>query len=461
MKKELSAKERRIFEELPPLRAVLALAVPTVISQVIQVVYNMADAYFIGRVNNPLMLASVTICAPIMLIMTSFANLFGIGGASLLSRSLGEGNLDKARRSASCAMWGSIFAVILYCSMIFIFEEQVLHLFGARAETIDYCASYLVWTCILGGLPAVLSAVLSHLVRSEGSPKESSFGLAMGAVLNIFLDPLFMFVLLPPGNEVVGAAMATMLSNVAATVYFIVIIYKRRKSSVITIDPRHFKMGERVMTDILTIGLPSFLLTTMASVSNAVVNNVISSASAEALAGMGIAKKINLLAFRVSTGITQGTLPLIAYNHAAKNYKRMKTSIIRTAMLAIGFGLTWMTVCQLFGETLIGFFIADEVTTGYGKNFIHIISTAQPLAATSMTAMMIFQAAAEKKKATLLSVLRKGTMDIPLMFIFMQFWPLYGVACATPVAEVISAVIAIVMVLRFLKRTNSLTETEA
>lgn len=460
MKNELSAKEKRIFVEIPPMQAVLSLAVPTVLSQIINVVYNMADTYFIGRINNPMMIAGVTVCAPIMLLLTSFANLFGIGGASLVSRSLGEGKFNKAKNSASFAIWGSFVVLMAYSVILLLFEEPILRLFGAKDDTIIYCRAYVIWTCVVGGMPTVVSAVLSHLIRSEGSPKEASFGLAMGAVLNIILDPLFMFVLLPEGNEVAGAAIATMLSNVVSLAYFVVIIYRNRKTSVITIDPRNFKAGDRILADVISIGAPSFLLTTLACVSNAVVNNVISSASAEALAGMGIAKKINLLAFRVSTGITQGTLPLIAYNHAAKNYKRMKISIIRTAMLAVGFGFTWMSVCQLFGGTLVSFFIDDELTTQFGKNFIHIISIAQPLAATTLTAMMIFQASAQKVQATVLSVMRKGIMDIPLMFVFMHVWPLYGVACATPVAEVISAAVAVVMVVRFLKSTNSLSEVK-
>lgn len=192
-------------------------------------------------------------------------------------------------------------------------------------------------------------------------------------------------------------------------------------------------------------------MTMLSSVSNVVVNNLISGASTAAVAGMGIAKKANMLSFRVSTGITQGALPLIAYNHSAENFRRIKESIMSAVGIAVGFAAVCMIISFAFGSHLVRFFIADAATIKFGEHFIRIICVAMPLASTSMTAMMFFQATSKKGQATLLSLLRKGILDVPLMFLFNGFWPVYGVAFATPIAEMISCVTAVILMCAFFK----------
>ncbi len=451
VKQELSPRERRVFIELPAIRAVLTLALPTILGQLITVIYNFADTYFVGRPKDPAMVAAIAICMPLMLIMTGMANLFGVGGSSLIARCLGRQEFQKARQTSAFCVWACGAVAVGYALALFLLQDTVLGLLGADGTTLEYCRSYLFWVCVVGGLPTILSSLLAHLVRSEGAAKEASFGLSLGAVLNIGLDPLFMFVLLPPGREVAGAAVATMLSNLAAALYYIVYIVRRRKNSVLSLDPRDVSVGAHIPGDVLSIGLPSFLMTILSSVSNATVNNLISSASSTAVAGMGIGKKVNMISFRVSTGITQGSLPLIAYNHAAGDYRRMRQSILSAADIAVGFALVCMCAALLFGGQFVRFFIDDPATVEYGRQFVRIVCVAMPLASASMTVMMLFQAAARKAQATVLSILRKGVLDIPLMFVLNEVWPVYGVACATPIAEVISCVLAVVLAVRFLK----------
>ena len=451
MKKELSERERRVFAETPEMQAVLTLAVPTVLSQIITVIYNLADTYFIGRTNNPDMVAAAHICMTLLLLMTGMANLFGIGGSSVIARCLGSRDFDRARHVSAFSVWGGIAFVVVYSASLFAMRSFFLRLLGAGESTLTYCESYMFWTCIVGGFPTILNPLLAHLVRSEGASKEASFGVSMGGVLNLFLDPLFMFVILPDGQEVAGAAIATMLSNCAASVYFIVYILRRRKTSVLSLNPGEFSLKDNIPSDVLTIGLPSFLMTVLSSASNAVVNNLIAEASSTAVAGMGIAKKVNMLSFRVSTGVTQGSLPLIAYNHSAGNYKRMKRSIASAAVITVGFATLCMCVSLLFGKELVKLFIQDAETVFYGQKFVRMISPAMPLAAGTMTMMMFFQASAKKKQATTLSVMRKGVLDIPLMFILNAVWPLYGVAIATPIAEVIGCCLGIALVAQYLQ----------
>lgn len=451
MKQELNDRERKIFTEMPAMQSVLTLAVPTVLSQIIAVVYNLADTYYIGKANNPNMVAATAICMTLLLLMTGMANLFGIGGSSLIARCLGAGNFEKARKVSAFSVWGGVAFVAVYSTLLFLLKDRFLGLLGANETTISYCHSYMFWTCVVGGLPTVMNPLLAHLIRSEGASREASIGVSMGGLLNMVLDPLFMFVILPPGNEVTGAAIATMLSNTAAALFFVVLIIRRRKNSVLSLNPRHISLKEQIPSDVMVIGLPSFLMTVLASVSNAVVNNLISEASSTAVAGMGIAKKVNMLSFRVSTGVTQGALPLIAYNNSSGNYRRMKKSIRSAATITVGFAACCMCVSLVFGGELVKIFINDAETVDFGRHFVRIISPAMPLAAGTMTMMMLFQASANKVQATILSVLRKGVLDIPLMFVFNHVWPLYGVACATPVAEVVGCTIALALVAGYMR----------
>lgn len=454
MKQGLNDREQKVFQEMPEMQSVLTLAVPTVLSQVITVIYNLADTYYIGRTGNPDMVAAVSVCMTLMLLMTGMANLFGIGGSSVIARCLGFRDFRRARQVSAFAVWGGLGFVTVYALLLLLMNQFLLTLLGADDSTLEYCHSYMIWTCVAGGIPTVMNPLLAHLIRSEGAAKEASFGVSMGGVLNIVLDPLFMFVIFPHGYEVAGAAAATMLSNCAATIYFIVYIVRHSQSSVLSLDPREASLKDGIPMDVINTGLPSFLMTILSSASNAVVNNLISEASSAAVAGMGVAKKINMLSFRVSTGVTQGALPLIAYNHSAGNYKRMKRSIAGAAKITVGFAAFCMCISLIFGSELVKFFIDEAETVRYGQNFIRIISPAMPLAAATMTMMMFFQASAEKFQATALSMMRKGILDIPLMFLFNGIWPLYGVACATPVAEVAGCGIGVVLIFLYMRKLD-------
>lgn len=256
MKQELSSREKKIFTEMPEMRSVLTLAVPTVLSQIITVVYNLADTYFIGQTNNPNMVAAASICMTLLLLMTGMANLFGIGGSSLIARCLGAGDFEKARKVSAFSVWGGISFAAVYSGLLILFHNTLLRLLGAGDSTFSFCYAYMFWTCIIGGIPTILNPLLAHLIRSEGASKEASLGVSMGGLLNMVLDPLFMFVILPPGFEVVGAAIATMLSNCAASLFFIVYIFRNRKESVLSLNPRDISLKEQIPGDVLVEPLP-------------------------------------------------------------------------------------------------------------------------------------------------------------------------------------------------------------
>ena len=302
----------------------LTLTVPTVSSQLITVVYNMADTFFIGKLNDPLQVAAATIVMPCFMLLTGFANLFGLGGSSLISRCLGTGGQERARHCASFCIWTGAAVALLYGIAVVLLESLLFPILGASTDTWAYCRQYAFWTIGVGAVPTVMNAELAHLIRAEGYSKPAGFGVAFGGILNIVLDPIFIFVF---RLNIEGAAIATMLSNLIAMGYFLGFLYHIRKNTVITPNPKVFSTKQHIPAEVLSVGLPGFVMTMMSTISNAALNHMVAGYSDTAIAGMGIAKKIDLLAYAIAQGMTQGTLPLIGYNYTSGDHKRMKAAM--------------------------------------------------------------------------------------------------------------------------------------
>ena len=444
-------KETEIFENYSIPRAVAALAVPTVITQIITIIYNFADTWYVGLTNNSAAIAALSVCMPIYVLMAAIANLFGIGASSVISRSLGSRMPEKARRAFSFALWGGIAVSTLYSVLIVLFRSELAYLIGGDVDSYDFIQKYMFWTMIVGSLPTVLNSLFGHLIRSVGASKQASFGMSLGAVMNIILDPIFMFVLLPKGHEVEGAAIATMLSNCCATLYFFLYLNKTKESPVFTLSPSYALEDCKVWSEVLSIGFPAALSTSLAMLSNIFANSLVSGYGSKAVAGMGIAKKINTLAFNITLGLTQGVLPLIGYNYAAKKYKRMKDIVLFTLGVALSFTCFCVVLFEFNREFLVEFFIKDLDTIYEGQRFLSVVALGVPLCAITYTMNTVFQATGQRKKSFVLSILRKGLLDIPLMFVFRSMFERLGVVMATPVAEGISAIIAFVLFIPMVK----------
>lgn len=439
-------RDMAVFETAPIPAAVMTLAVPTIITQLINIIYNFADTWYVGRTGSAAMVAALSVSMPIFVLMTAIANLFGIGGASVISRALGRRDPRYARKTFSFCFYGGIAAAILFALIIAIFRSRLILVIGGDDASYPYIYNYMFWTMIIGSIPTVGNVLCGHLVRSVGAAKEAGFGMSMGGVLNIILDPLFMFVILPPGHEVTGAAIATCLSNTAAMVYFLVYLYRHRHHEVLSLSPSDFTVGERIPANVISIGVPAALATSMAMLSNIAANALVSEYGSAAVAGMGVAKKINMLAFNTTMGLTQGVLPLLGYNFGAGNYDRLKKSIIFTAAVALGFNLICTVVFRTFAPTLVAFFIAEEASVNFGSAFLRVIALATPLASIVYLTNTVFQATGRRFSSFLLSILRKGCMDIPLMFLFKSFMGMYGIVWATPTAETGSIAVAVFLV---------------
>ena len=439
---------KQLFEDTPVLKAVVALEIPTVISQLITVVYNVADTFFVGQVGDPNQVAAASICLPLFMLLTGMANLFGIGGASLISRSLGEGDHSHAAKASAFSIWGAGCTAFAYGVLIYIFRGFLFPLVGANAATYDYCCRYALWVIVIGAVPTVLSATFAHLVRAEGYSKQASFGVAMGGILNILLDPIFISVL---RLEIAGAAIATLLSNMAAVAYFLLLIRKKRDQLVLSLRPRDVTLKQGIPAEVMLVGLPSAVMNISGVLSNIVMNRLMESYSNEAVAGIGIAKKVDVLNYAVATGMSQGVIPLIGYNYSAKNYRRMMSAIKVTFALSIAVAVIGTVFLLTGAGVIVRAFIDDPATVRYGSLFQRIICITGPCIPISMVIIAIFQAVGKKRMPLFLSLLRKGAVDIPAMFLMNRLIGVSGIAWATPIADIVSMTAAICCFVPFWK----------
>ena len=444
----MKTKEELLFKETPAVKAVLTLVIPTVISQLITVIYNMADTFFIGQIGDPDQVAAVSLCMPMFILLTGFANLFGIGGSSLMARSLGIGNRKKASQAAAFSIWTSLGVSLIYGIALYFLRSFLLPMAGAGSDTYDFCCQYIFWTITIGAVPTVLSQTLAHLVRAEGHSAQASFGIAMGGILNMILDPIFIF---PLGLDVAGAAIATMLSNAAATLYFILLILKKRGSSRISFDPRAYTLRLGIPREILLVGFPSCLMNLMGVLSNLTMNRLMAGYATAAVAGIGVAKKIDMMTFAIAAGMSQGVLPLISYNYSAGNYPRMK-AVLRVDLIL---SLSVSVISTLFLFTCAGpivrAFINDPETVSYGQLFQKIICITGPCIAVTMLTITAFQSIGKKVQPMVLSMLRKGGLDIPFMLILDHFFGVRGIVFATPISDLIAMAVALSLLIPFWK----------
>lgn len=325
---------------------------------------------------------------------------------------------------------------------------------GATEETWGYLRQYVFWTIGIGAVPTVMNAEFAHLIRSEGYSKQAGFGVALGGVHNIALDPLFIFVF---KLYIAGAAIATMLSNVIAMLYFITFLLHIRRRTVITLSPKRYSVRNRIPLEVITIGLPGFVMTMMSTISNTALNHIVAGYSNTAIAGMGIAKKIDLLAYAIAQGMTQGVLPLIGYNYSSGNLKRMKNAIRTAFAYSLLVAVCGTILLYFFAAPISGSFISDAETVLYGQHFLKIICLACPTTAVNFMCITVFQAIGRKMQPLFLSLLRKGSLDIAFMLLLNETMGISGIAWATPFADWIAFAISLALVIPCLRRISKET----
>ena len=452
------ARKTSLFETMPIPRAVLALSVPTVLSSLVMVLYNLADTYFVGMLDNPVQNSAVTLAAPVLLAFNAVNNLFGVGSSSMMSRALGAGDLDTVRRSSAFGFYCALICGALFSLLATVLRAPLLAALGAAGETAAPTLEYLRWTVSFGAAPAILNVVMAYLVRAEGATLHASVGTMSGCLLNIVLDPLF---ILPWGLDMgaAGAGCATFLSNCAACLYFFVFMYVKRKSTFVCVNPRKIGFERAVVLGICAVGVPASIQNLLNVTGTTILNNFTSVYGADAVASMGIAQKINMVPFQIALGFSQGIMPLVSYTYASGNHRRMKDTILFAIKLMLP-AMTAVSVGYFVGAGgLVRLFMDNDVIVGYGTKFLRAFCLGQPLIYMDFLAVGVFQALGMGKNAFVFAIMRKIILEIPALFILNYLFPLYGLAYAQPLAELVLAAASVVMLKKIFERNQLETET--
>ncbi len=443
-----------LFEEMPIPGAVMKLCVPTVLSSLVMVIYNLADTFFVGMLNDPIQNAAVTLAYPVLLAFNAFNNLFGVGASSMMSRAMGRRDYDTVRKSSSVGFYMALICAALFALVCTVFNGPLMNLLGVTEETVKATGDYIFWTVSLGAVPGILNVVLAYLVRAEGASLHASIGTMSGCVLNIILDPFF---ILPWGLNLgaAGAGMATCLANCFACLYFFVLLWKKRKSTYVSVSPKMFKPNKFIVLGICGVGVPASIQNLLNVTGSTILNNFAAGFGADAVAAMGIAQKINMIPFQIAFGLSQGIMPLVSYNYASGNGKRMKKGFFYTTRISMTFLVLITVAYYVFAQGLIGAFMDNAVVIEYGTKFLRGFCLGLPFLCMDFLAVGVFQACGMGKHALLFAILRKIVLEIPAIYVLNWLFPLYGLAYSQLVAEVILAIAAICVLVKLFKQVEA------
>lgn len=445
-----------LFEQAPIPRTVMSMAIPTMLSSLVMVIYNLADTYFVGMLNDPIQNAAVTLAAPVLLAFNAVNNLFGVGTSSMMSRALGKKDYDTVRQSSAFGFYCSALCGLLFAVGYLLAKKPLLSILGTDTQTYAATSAYLKWTVAFGALPAILNVVMAYLVRSEGATLHAGIGTMCGCVLNIILDPIF---ILPQGLHMgaAGAGFATFLSNCVACLYFFVFLAVKRNRTYVCIRPDMLRLKKTIVLGVCAVGVPAAIQNLLNVTGMTVLNNFTSSFGSDTVAAMGISQKINMVPMYIAMGFSQGIMPLVSYTYASGNVKRMKEAILFSIKITMVFMLC-ITACYYFGAGfLTKMFMQNETIIAYGTRFLRGMCLGLPFLSMDFLAVGIFQATGMGKKAFVFAILRKIVLEIPALYLLNRLCPLYGLAYAQTAAEVVLAVAACVTLRQIFRRCEEET----
>jgi len=448
----ISSAKKELFETIPVSRAIRAMAIPTIISQLINLVYSIVDTFFIGRTGNSYMMAAVTVTFTLFMMNIAFSNLFGMGGGSLIARLSGKQDFANARKVASCSVYFSFGIAILYSMILGIFMDSILRFLGASDATLVYAKQYVFWVLVVGNIPMIMTISVAHLLRNTGYAKQASRGLCSGGILNMILDPILMFHILPQGNEVTGAALATLISNIATCLYMIITYAAVSKNAPLSLKIKDMlSVRKEDIKSLFAVGVPSSFLTLLFDIANIVLNILVASWGDLELAAIGIVMKAERLPNAINIAICQGMLPIVAYNYASGNKERMN-SVIRTGrkygIIVSSFSIVFFLivaspVVKFFMSTSAGNAQEALITIGLGIVFLRVRCLASPLQFLNYHSSFCLQAMGKGKSTLLHATVRELVFYIPLMYMLNWGFGIYGLIAAIVIGEGLGGIFAL------------------
>lgn len=438
--------EQELFARAPIPRAYFKMALPVVLSMLVSLVYNMVDTWFIAQTQNTALVAGVSLCAPMFTLMVAMGDIFGLGGSSLISRLLGQGEEKRVRHVSAFCSYGAIVWGVLVGALMLIFRQPILHLLGASSDTMDSATDYFCYLAL--GAPAIIfTLVPSNILRTEGMAVASMVGSITGAVVNIILDPIFIFGLNMGAG---GAALATVLSNVVSSVLFIVLL--ATKSQRLSMRLRDCSVQGTELREILVIGVPASITNLMQSFAMTLTNRFLLPYGTENVAALGIALKVNMIVMLIMVGFAFGAQPLLGYNYGANNRERLRGILKFDVLVQLVFSVVMTVVFLIFAPQIIRIFMSDSGVIQAGSRILRCMVITMPLMGIILVCTTLFQSAGKAMPAFLLSISRQGVALLLCMVVLSAMFGFYGVILAQAASDVVSVILALVL----LRRSNIL-----
>ena len=435
-----NTKNIEIFRDAPVPKAVISNVIPSIISMIMVLVYNLADTVFIGQTKNDYMVAAVSIATPVFLLFMAVGMLFGIGGTSLISRMLGEERHEEAKKVSSFCYWTGLVVGIISMVVIFIFAEPICRAVGASNDTIVYAKQYL--RIVSFGIPfLIVSNAFSNIIRAEGNAKIAMQGMVVGNLVNIVLDPIMILYF---GWNVAGAAVATVLGNLYSAVYYTK--HMLSKKCILSIKPSDYQAKNGVLAGVFAIGIPASLNSILMSASNIVINNVMMGFGDMAVAGLGAAMKVNMIVVMLLIGLGTGVQPLLGYCFGAGNKKRYMAVLRFSLMLALGLSLIMTLICYIFALDLVKIILDDPAALDFGRSFSRIYILSGPIMGVLFVMINAIQSTGAALPSLILSISRQGLLYMPILYTFTKiFDEARMMALAQPVTDYLAAFVAIIL----------------
>lgn len=445
-----------LFKDAPVPKAVISNVIPSIISMIMVLVYNLADTFFIGQTKNALMVAAVSVATPAFLLFMAVGMLFGIGGTSLISRMIGEGNNERAKNASSFCFWTGLIVGILSMILMYIFAKPVCLAIGASNETIEYATQYLRIVSI--GIPfLIISNCFSNVIRSEGRAKTAMSGMIIGNLANIILDPIM---ILTFGWNVAGAAIATVIGNVLSTVFYV--IHLSSKRTVLSIKYRDYKASGRIALDVFAIGIPASLNSILMSLSNIIINNKMKAFGDMAVAGLGVAMKVNMIVVMLLIGLGTGIQPLLGYCYGSGNKKRYFSVLRFSIILALVLSAIMTFICYFGASFLVKAFLDEPNAYTYGFQFSRLYILSGPIMGLLFVFINAIQSTGAAIPSLILSISRQGLLYVPILTIIsLTTDSARMLALAQPITDYLATFLAVILFVTNCKKRFKLKENNS
>lgn len=432
----------RLLGDEPIGRLLFRLSMPATIGMVVMAMYNIVDTIFVGQGVGPMAIAGLTIVFPIQMIVTSVAQTLGIGGASIISRSLGANDPERASHTLGNLTTLMFVLSVIFTPLLYISTEPILFLFGAKGDIVRYARDY--FEIIIIGFPLLSYAMMNNnIVRAEGNARFAMIVMIVAAVINIILDPIFIFGL---DLGVKGAAWASVISYFIAMLHLF--YYFTRGGSTLRIRKKYFRPDRKILWETITVGSSSFVRQVSGSVVAAILNHSLVAYGGEiAVAIFGVIHRILMVTFMPLLGIVQGFLPITGYNYGAENYKRVRQTLRISSSAATLFSILGFLLIMLFARTFISVFSTEKELVVNGAEAMRYIILAFPLIGFQVIGSGYFQAIGKALPAFFLSVCRQVLFLIPLVLLMPLYFGLDGIWFAFPLADTLAFLVTLVMML--------------